>query len=611
MKQILRYLKPYLGKLLAATVLIALSTLCDLLLPTWMSAILNGGIAARDFPAIAVRCLQMLAIAAVSLASILGGTRLSTEVVACFCADLRADVFRKVNTLSFEEFGSLGTAALVTRATHDVDTVSWVASMLSGTVATIPMLFLGGVVLAMRKDVVLSLVLLAFVPLLTLIVVLLGKRVLPLWGKSDDYIDVQNALLRERLRGIRVIRAFNTEKREHGRIADATHIMAENIIRANVSMGLLTPLATLFLNISALLIIYLGGWRMVHGVSGVSAGDIFAIIQYVTMVMNGVIMASFAIIMYPRAQVAAGRIHQVLGAEGMGDPMAGETAELHGEIAGEGQLGRAGEIDVFAVQIDAEQAAVRLHLRPAAADKAEPGQRRDGCARSGAAGEREVLDAAFERQQADPVFPGHGTEVDVGPAREGGAAAQARGQLTQLGARTVQLRQHNGVRDARLAQLQIGAAHALRLNVQANDARAVQADAVAVGRDAPARDKPGGRFDALHRPGCKAAVVAVAAEAARAVASHLGSRPVAVIKAHAAVAAMRGRLEHHQPVRADGKMFPAQRRGQCGIALRRDGAVEVLEDHKVVSGAAIFPEVHETASLNRNFNEILAFSQKL
>lgn len=87
MKQILRYLKPYLGKLLAATVLIALSTLCDLLLPTWMSAILNGGIAARDFPAIAVRCLQMLAIAAVSLASILGGTRLSTEVVACFCAD--------------------------------------------------------------------------------------------------------------------------------------------------------------------------------------------------------------------------------------------------------------------------------------------------------------------------------------------------------------------------------------------------------------------------------------------------------------------------------------------------------------------------------------------
>ena len=105
--------------------------------------------------------------------------------------------------------------------------------------------------------------------------------------------------------------------------------------------------------------------------------------------------------------------------------------------------------------------------------------------------------------------------------------------------------------------------------------------------------------------------MAVAAEAARAVAAHFGRGAVAVIKAHAAVAALRGRLKHHQPVCADGEVLPAQCRGQCGIALRRDGAVEVLEDHKVVSGAAIFPEVHETASLNRNFNEILAFSQKL
>ena len=332
MKKIIPFLKPYRAQLLLAVLLSAASTLCELLLPTIMSDILDKGVYLADLSYILRCCGRMLIVALISLGTVLGGAYLSAQVVAGFCTDLRETVFNRVNNMSFEEFNSIGTSALLSRATHDIGNLSWVASMLSGSVVTIPVLFLGGVLLAMRKDVVLSLVLLAFVPLLTLIVVLLGKRVLPLWGKSDDYIDMQNALLRERLRGIRVIRAFNTEKREHGRIADATHIMAENIIRANVSMGLLTPLATLFLNISALLIIYLGGWRMVHGVSGVSAGDIFAIIQYVTMVMNGVIMASFAIIMYPRAQVAAGRIHQVLGAEGMGDPMAGETAELHGEI---------------------------------------------------------------------------------------------------------------------------------------------------------------------------------------------------------------------------------------------------------------------------------------
>lgn len=332
MKRIIFYLKPYVGKLLLAALLISISSLCDLLLPTLMSDILNHGVKEREFSFILQACGKMLAIAAVSLVGVLLGTRLSTTIVADFCTDLRADIFRKVNRLSFEEFGRLGTAALVTRATHDVDTVSWVASMLAGTVATIPMLFIGGVVLAMRKDVVLSLLLLAFVPVILLAVIFIGKRVLPLWEKSDLYIDKQNAILRERLRGIRVIRAFCSEEQEHERIADATRIMSENIIRGNIAMELLTPLATFLLNLSVVLIVYFGGWRMVHQVSAVSAGDIFAIIQYVSMVMGGVIMASFAIVMYPHAQIAAGRICQVLDAEGMGDSSDGVDADIRGNI---------------------------------------------------------------------------------------------------------------------------------------------------------------------------------------------------------------------------------------------------------------------------------------
>ena len=145
MKRIIKYLKPYRGKLALAALMVSVSSLCDLLLPTLMSNILNSGVRAGDFPFILRTCLIMLAVAAGSLGSILLGTKTSSEVVADFCGDLRADIFKKVNTLSFEEFGQLGTAALVTRATHDVDTVSWIASMLCGTVATIPMLFIGGV----------------------------------------------------------------------------------------------------------------------------------------------------------------------------------------------------------------------------------------------------------------------------------------------------------------------------------------------------------------------------------------------------------------------------------------------------------------------------------
>ena len=330
MKRILKYLKPYTKYLFLAMGLISLSSFCDLLLPTLMSNILDYGIREKDMGYILGCCLQMLLTAGVSLACILWGSKVSSKVVAGFCGDLRSDIFRKVNTLSFEEFGRWGTAALVTRATHDVMTVSWVASMLCGTVATIPMLFLGGVFLAMAKDFVLSLILLVFIPVILVIVLAIGRKVLPLWKRSDKYIDRQNAIMRERLRGIRVIRAFRSEDREHERIAEATEVMAENIIKGNVAMGILMPVSLFLFNVATVLIVYFGSFRM--GNNALSAGDIFAIVQYVTMVMGGIMMGSFAMVMYPHAKVAAERIGEVFDAEGMGNNALGTDHKLEGSI---------------------------------------------------------------------------------------------------------------------------------------------------------------------------------------------------------------------------------------------------------------------------------------
>ena len=293
MKRMLQYLKPYWGSMILAMLIITVSTFCDLLLPAIMSNILNLGVYQQDFSYICRCCLYMAVISLVGLLAVLIGSWISTYVVSGFCADVRTEVFQKVNRMSFEEFGAMGTAALVTRATHDVETVSWVAAELSGTAATIPVLFIGGVILAMRKDIWLSLILLAFVPVILAAVVLIGKRILPLWEKSDEYIDRQNDLMRQRLRGIRVIRAFGAESREHERIAEATHTMAKTIIDCNVSMGLITPLASFLLNCAALLIVYIGGWRMESG-SSLTGGDVFAIVQYISLVSSGVIMGAFA-----------------------------------------------------------------------------------------------------------------------------------------------------------------------------------------------------------------------------------------------------------------------------------------------------------------------------
>ena len=276
MKDIVSYLRPYRGKVVLAIAMVAVSTLCNLLLPTIMSSIVNTGVYGADFPYIVRCCAAMLLVALVGLGAVLLGAKTSSQVVADFCADLRRDIFQKVHTLTFEEFGAMGTAALVTRSTHDIETVSWVASMLSGTVATIPVLFLGGVLLALRKDTVLSLLLLCFIPALFVVVVLIGRRIDPLWKKSDDYTDRQNDIMRERLWGIRVIRAFNKEPHEQERLADATRVMAENIIRANVHMGAVAPLALFIFNAAAVVIVWVGGARM-EMLGAPSAGDIFAI----------------------------------------------------------------------------------------------------------------------------------------------------------------------------------------------------------------------------------------------------------------------------------------------------------------------------------------------
>lgn len=331
MRDIFCYLKPYRKGLFAAALTMAVSTVCNLLLPTIMSDILNNGVYGGDYPYIVHCCVIMLVVALLGLGSVLLGSWLSCNVVASFCADLRGTVFRKVNAMSFEEFGCLGTAALATRCSHDVDTLSWIAAEMTGPMVTIPVMFLGGTVLALRKNVLLSAVMLAFIPVILAMVLLLGKKIRPLWDKTDEYFDKVNELTRQRIRGIRVIRAFNAEGAEHRKMADTIGTMSDMIVKSNVTMDAVVPITTFLLNTAAVLIVYLGGWELERK-SGLTGGDIFAIVQYTALVANSVIMGSFAIVMFPHVRVAADRIGQVLQSRGMDDPEPAKGQKLSGQI---------------------------------------------------------------------------------------------------------------------------------------------------------------------------------------------------------------------------------------------------------------------------------------
>ncbi|MBO7503172.1 MAG: hypothetical protein J6U38_02275, partial [Clostridia bacterium] len=233
MRKLLIYLKPYRGRIVLATFLMAVSAVCNLLLPTLMSDVLDKGVygaaEADTFGYILKTSAWMLGISLLSLVSVAAGYWVVYHVISGYTWSLRSALFRKVHTMTLAEVGRQGASNLVTRSTHDVGTLNWVISALCGSIIIIPLMFLGGVFLCMRKDLILSLVILCAVPLVIGTVLLMSKKIEHLWEVSDDYCDKQNDLVRERLRGVRVIRAFDREDRAHERVADATRVMADNI----------------------------------------------------------------------------------------------------------------------------------------------------------------------------------------------------------------------------------------------------------------------------------------------------------------------------------------------------------------------------------------------
>lgn len=330
MKKVLYYLRPYQKQLWIMLILHALSTFLSLMMPYLMSNIVTDGIARRDSDAIVRLCLLMLGIGILSLLLSLFTVRMNAKVSSAFGKTLSRAVFQKINSLSFEEYSRIGTSGLLTRSTDDIFSVEDAAGSLVSTVATVPILLIGGVALSFSADPILALIFLAAVPLVLLLAYFLTRPLGEMWDKSDRYIDIQNRIIRERLSGLRVIRAFGKEEKEHARAKDATERMAHYIIRANVRDGCLNDAVSLILNLATVALLTVGAARMQTS-AVLTAGDIIAVIQYVALITNAVLMLSWTIAWLPHLKVSVRRIGEVLSLTS--EPVAeAERRELSGDL---------------------------------------------------------------------------------------------------------------------------------------------------------------------------------------------------------------------------------------------------------------------------------------
>ncbi len=333
-KFLFKYFKKYKLSLALTGVLYLVTSASTLAMPNLMSRIINDGISNSNIEAVYILSGAMLSVAAVSFALSLVGKKINAIISNSLAMDMRNEVFEKINSLTFEEFSSIGTSSLLTRMNEDVSNLQDVANSFVYAVINIPVMLFGGVILSLLKDFTLALILLSVIPIVAFIVFFLVRKMGTLWETSDKYCDKQNKLVRERLSGIRVIRAFDKEKYEHGRISEATDVMSDNMVKANVLSSFISPISMLLLNFVIVAVLYVGAMRMQNSAI-LKAGDVIAIIQYVGIASNGLLAAVWTFAWLPHLKVSAKRVNEVLSLKGVPESK-NEGRRISGDIEIEG-----------------------------------------------------------------------------------------------------------------------------------------------------------------------------------------------------------------------------------------------------------------------------------
>ncbi len=310
MLKLFRHLRPYTWGIIAILALVFLQTQTDLYLPTLMSDIINNGVMKGNTELIWRLGALMLLVAGFGALCAVLSSFLSAKAAMGFGRDLRSKVFRQVTDYSLHEFDKLGTSTLITRTTNDITQVQNVLIMMLRMMVMSPMMMIGGVVMAVQEDKALTWVLVAAMPLLLGVIVLLATKAMPLFKVMQTKIDRMNLVVREKLTGIRVIRAFNRDAHERERFEQANEDLTQNYIRVNRIMAFMMPAIMLLMNLTTLAILYFGIVRIDAG--DMQIGSLMAFIQYAMQILFSMIMMTMMFIMVPRAQAAALRINEVL-----------------------------------------------------------------------------------------------------------------------------------------------------------------------------------------------------------------------------------------------------------------------------------------------------------
>ncbi|MGB3410418.1 MAG: ABC transporter ATP-binding protein [Microthrixaceae bacterium] len=311
------FLKRYRWLLVAVVGLQAVQTVAALFLPTLTADIIDkgvlhtsNGVLDPDLDFIWRTGGFMLVVTFIQVVFNIGAVYFGSKAAMGFGRDVRKSMFHSVTGFSTQEVSVFGAPSLITRITNDVQQVQTLVVMSFTLLVAAPIMMTGGVIMAVREDGPLSLLLLVSVPALVLSVGAVVIRLVPQFAEMQERIDRVNEVLREQITGLRVVRAFVREPHETKRFGTANKDLTDTSLRAGHLMAIMFPTVMFVLNASSIAAVWFGANRIGSGEMGV--GALVAFLTYLVQILMSVMMATFVVVMVPRAAVCADRIQEVL-----------------------------------------------------------------------------------------------------------------------------------------------------------------------------------------------------------------------------------------------------------------------------------------------------------
>ncbi len=311
MKDLLvKFLKPYWKQVTLTVVLLLLQVMSNLYLPNLNADIINNGVAKGDIRYILKTGSFMLVVTLLLAACAIASSYFSSKISMSFGRDMRRAIFHKVESFSQADLDKFGTPSLITRNTNDVQQMQMLVLLGLNLMVMAPLMCIGGVIMALRQDVVLSSSIIVIIPVMAVAVWIILSKATPLFRSIQIKIDRVNQIMREKLMGVRVIRAFVRNDYEAKRFDEANRDLTTTTLRVNRIIALAIPSLIIIMNMSTVAIIWFGGHRIDSGAMPI--GNLTAFLTYIMEIMISIMLAMGMFVMVPRAEASAERVQEVL-----------------------------------------------------------------------------------------------------------------------------------------------------------------------------------------------------------------------------------------------------------------------------------------------------------